>query len=138
MNNGKHIAARLAIIMLTSTLCACIVAPKKVASYDEKCRVSTQKIELTMEQMHLFNDIDCLNKSCEDQFIGALIISTFVTTTSAVLSGSVALVGNTLYWAEKQGKCLNVPHQADASPTIRKEKKSDEYIIEEEIITAKF
>ena len=32
-----------------------------------------------------------------------------VTAASAVVSGSIALVGNVIYWFEKQGRCLGSP-----------------------------
>ena len=137
MKDLTYLAIRAITILLSSTLCACVVVPKKVASYDKNCMVSTQKIELTVEQMQVFNFVNCVEHSCSAEIIGALATSTLVTTTSAIVSGSIALVGNTLYWAESQGKCRNLPRQDERSPKTPSEKTNEEYLITEEIVTAK-
>ncbi|MDZ4260929.1 MAG: hypothetical protein U1B30_01175 [Pseudomonadota bacterium] len=138
MKDFTHLTSRLALILLSSTVCACVVVPKKGASYDEKCMVSTQKIELTMEQRQIFNDIDCFSKSCTSELTGALLTSTLAATTSAVVSGSVALVGNTLYWLESQGECPNKIKQDEDSTKTPPENADETYSIKEEIINAKF
>lgn len=138
MKDFTHLTSRLALILLSSTVGACVVTPKKVASYDEKCMVSTQKVVLTMEQMQMFDDIDCLTKSCKSEVTGALMVATLTATTSAIVSGSVALIGNTLYWLESQGECPNKIHQKEDLLKILPENTDETYLIREEIITAKF
>ncbi|MEN0038993.1 MAG: hypothetical protein AAGC78_18080 [Cellvibrio sp.] len=123
---------RLMLILITCTLSACVVAPKKVASYDGNCMVSTQKIVLTTAQLQEFNKIKCVTNSCRAEFVEATVTSVLVTTTSAIVSGSIALVGNTLYWLESQGKCPNMQQPAEEIP----KKPKEEYLLEEEIITA--
>lgn len=58
MKSDMNLSARLVIALLTTSVSACVVTPKKVASFDTKCMVSTQKIELTTEQVQIFNDVD--------------------------------------------------------------------------------
>ncbi|MDO8342868.1 MAG: hypothetical protein Q7T48_06700 [Cellvibrio sp.] len=137
MKDFTHLTSRLALILLSSTVGACVVTPKKVASYDEKCMVSTQKVVLTMEQMQIFDDIDCFSESCKSELTGALLTSTLVATTSAIVSGSVALAGNTLYWLESHGECPNENQQKAGSPKTHQESTDETYLIKEEIITAK-
>lgn len=137
MKEFAQLTSRLALILLSSTACACVVVPKKVAGYDEKCMVSTQKVELTTEQIQTFEDIICNNHDCKIEFLGAIASSALVTTTSAIVSGSIALVGNTLYWLESQGECPNVNQQKEREPVIQPEKTDDTYLIQEEIITTK-
>lgn len=137
MKDFTQLTNRLVLILLSSTVCACVVVPKKVASYDEKCMVSTQKVELTVEQAQTFDDIDCINNDCKMEFVGAIASSALVTTTSAIVSGSIALVGNTLYWLESQGECPNVNQQKDDSLKTRQENTDENYLIKEEIITVK-
>lgn len=137
MKDFKYLANRFALVLLSSTVCACVVAPKKVASYDARCMVSTQKIELTMEQMQIFGDVDCFSKSCTSELTGALFTSSVIATTSAIVSGSVALIGNTLYWMESQGKCPNSIKQDGYLPKTQQDDADETYIIKEEIITAK-
>ncbi len=137
MKEFTQLTNRLVLILLSSTACACVVVPKKVASYDEKCMVSTQKVELTTEQIQIFEAITCNNNDCKTQFVGAIASSALVTTTSAIVSGSIALVGNTLYWLESQGECPNMNQQNEDSPKPQQENKDETYLIKEEIITTK-
>ena len=137
MKDFTRLTSRLALIILSSTISACVVTPKKVASYDGKCRVSTQKVILTTEQMRTFDEIDCLTGSCKEEVTGALIVATLTATTSAIVSGSVALIGNTLYWLESQGECPNKTHQQEDKLKVLPEDTDETYIIKEEIITAK-
>lgn len=137
MKDFTYLISRLVLILLSSTLSACVVTPKKAASYDDKCMVSTQKIVLTTEQMQTFDDIDCLTSSCKEEVTGALIVATLTATTSAIVSGSVALIGNTLYWLESQGECPNITHEKEKSAKPQPDNTDETYLIKEEIITAK-
>lgn len=131
-----NIFYRLAVIALSGALGACVVTPKKVASYDDKCMVSTQKVVLTAEQMQIFDARNCISKSCSAELFNAVTTSVITTTTTAIVSGSIALVGNTLYWVESQGKCPNFVKPSESAPKDL-QTPSDEYTLEEEIITAK-
>lgn len=135
MKELTRLTVRLSVLVISSTLCACVVAPKKGASYDKNCMVSTQKIELTAEQIHVFNLENCINQSCSAEIIDTLAISTLITTTSAIVSGSIALIGNTLYWAESRGKCPNLPSPEEQ---VLQDKPDEKYSISEEVISAKF
>lgn len=137
MKDFTQLTSRLALIILSSAVGACVVVPKKVASYDEKCMVSTQKIELTMEQAETFSELNCTNDDCDMEIFGEIASSALLTTTSAVVSGSIALVGNTLYWIESQGECPNKIQQKEDSLKTQPENTEERYLIKEEIITAK-
>ncbi|MDF3012932.1 MAG: hypothetical protein K0Q78_1136 [Cellvibrio sp.] len=139
MTDFAHLTSRLLVTLLASALCACVVVPEKVASYDQKCMVATQKIELTVEQVAAFHDWDlhCTHFDCKSELVGLIASSALVTTSSAVVSGSIALVGNTLYWMENQGKCLNPNRQREQPQNTHPEKANEEYLLIEEIITAK-
>lgn len=137
MKSSTRLSTHLAITLLASSLCACVVTPKKVGSFDSKCMVSTQKIELTTEQIQIFKNVDCITHSCKMELMGAALSSALVTTTSAIVSGSIALVGNTLYWAESQGKCPNTLEQQNPLPAQEPNEIDEQYLLTEEIITAK-
>lgn len=137
MKISTRLPAHLTLTLLASSLCACVVTPKKVASFDTKCMVATQKVELTTEQIQIFKDVDCITHSCKMELMGAALSSALVTTTSAIVSGSIALVGNTLYWAESQGKCPNTIERQEPLPNQEPNKIDEQYLLTEEIITAK-
>lgn len=124
----------LILILLSSMLGACVVVPQKVASYDRQCMVSTQKIELTLEQAETFHSMDCSNDYCELDFAEDIAASALLFTSSAIVSGSIALAGNTLYWLESKGECPNVNPPAPATQPTETDEK---YLIQEEIITAR-
>lgn len=137
MKDFPHLASRLLVAILTSALSACVVVPEKVTSYDRSCNASRQKIELTIEQIEVFDAANCIVHSCTEEVISALAISTLAVTTSAVVSGSIALVGNSVYWLENQEACAH-KNQQPAQPMKTEPTDLDEnYIITEQIITAK-
>lgn len=78
---------------------ACVVVPQTREVYDADCKV--MKRQMTLETATLGSFQSCGGDSCK-----ALLVATgAVTAASAVVSGSVALVGNMLYWLENQGQC---------------------------------
>jgi hypothetical protein len=101
---------KVVITLSSALLCACVVTPKKVASYNETCKVATQKFELTVEQTEVFNGIHCSNDDCELDFVGDIASAALTTGVSAIVSGSIAVAGNTLYWLELQGNCPQDVH----------------------------
>lgn len=137
MKDLTNLTNRLVLTLLSSTVSACVVVPEKVASYNEKCMVSTQKIELTLEQAETFDDTTCTNNDCEWDLMEEVASAALLTTTSAIVSGSIAVVGNTLYWLESQGECPNVNQYKKDSQKTQQENTDDTYLIQEEIITAK-
>ncbi len=138
MSGSAQITTRSILILLSISLHACVVVtPKKVASYDKKCKVATQKIELTLEQAQTYNDLHCTNGDCTLDFAQALIESAFTTASSAIASGSVAIVGNTLYWLESQGECPNKVQSEQHPPNKQPLQQDEKYFITEEIVKAK-
>lgn len=136
MTEFPRLFSRSLLILLSSTMYACMVVPKQVASYDHTCMVATRKIELTVEQMDNIHHVNCNDKYCYLDIAEEIASSAVVLTTSAIISGSIALTGNTLYWLERQGNCPNSPRQKNDPQEIQQE-TDEEYLIREEIITAK-
>jgi hypothetical protein len=81
-------------------LSACIVVPQTRETYDPECRVLTRQVTLEAAVLGQFHS--CQGRGCELVLVSAGV----VTAASAVVSGSIALVGNVVYWFEKQGRCL--------------------------------
>lgn len=80
-------------------LSACIVVPRTTESYDADCRVVAKHMELTTVQVAGIQH--CSNNGCAT----ALAVIGATAAASAVISGSIVLVGNVVYWFEKQGRC---------------------------------
>jgi hypothetical protein len=80
-------------------LAGCVVVPQTVQVYDPDCRVHTRQITLEAAVLGGFH-------SCSGDGCAAMLATMgFVTAASLVISGSIAIVGNVVYWAEKQGRC---------------------------------
>ena len=80
---------------------ACIYVPRTTATYDADCQITTMHMELESVQIAALGR--CRNEGCT-----ALLVTAGATAAaSAVISGSIVVVGNAVYWFEKQGSCLS-------------------------------
>ena len=97
----------LLIIIVGFSIPACMVVPKKIEYYDYDCHFVAKKYELTTEEYALLENINhCRNDSCITDITSAVFGAALMVPFSAVVSGSIAVVGNTAYWFEKQGNCI--------------------------------
>jgi hypothetical protein len=96
------VRARLALIGLSLLASGCVFYPKTVESYDPVCEIRTRQMLLKSEVI-----IDGVCPSTQQQHAaGCLVVALGVTAGSAVVSGSIVVAGNTVYWLEKRGKCI--------------------------------
>lgn len=95
----KLAAALLPLVCLGLT--ACIYLPHTEAALDPSCGVLERKMSLTVTEVGLYGR--CANEGCIALLVGAGAVSA----ATAVVSGSVVVVGNAVYWLEKQGRCLS-------------------------------
>lgn len=86
-------------LLAAPALAACIVVPRTTEFYDANCRVVAKHMELTTVQVAGIQQ--CANDSCA----AALVVIGATAAASAVISGSIVVVGNVVYWFEKQGRC---------------------------------
>ena len=90
---------RLAPIALLA-LQACVYVPKTTAIYDSDCQITTMHMDLEPVQIAALGN--CRNEGCT-----ALLVTAGATAAaSAVISGSIVVVGNAVYWFEEHGNCL--------------------------------
>ena len=73
---------------------ACVIVPVTVEGYNPDCRLVTRHLELKAAQVAASGT--CSGNSCY-----ALLAAFGVTAASAVVSGSIAIVVNVVYWAEE-------------------------------------
>lgn len=88
------------LVLAAGLLSACIVVPQTQSVYDPDCQVMTRQV--TLETAVVGGFTRCVGDGC------AAMLATmgFVTAASVVVSGSIAVVGNAVYWLEKQGQCV--------------------------------
>ncbi|RVU45009.1 hypothetical protein [Rubrivivax rivuli] len=100
----------LGLALGTGLLSACVVVPQTREVYDADCKVMKRQMTLQTAQLGGF-------QSCGDDACKALLVAAgAVTAASAVVSGSVALVGNMIFWFERQGQCARVASPPPTSP----------------------
>ena len=77
----------------------CVVVPVQTNAYDPDCQVVTHHIEL--QPVVLMQIQRCSGQGCEAMVLAGL----GVTAVSVVVSGSIAVVGNVVYWADNRAGC---------------------------------
>jgi hypothetical protein len=93
-------SARCLVLAVIGLLQSCVVVPRSTNSYDRECKVVAKHMELEVVQVGSL--MGCGGADCG--YLLALAGATAAA--SAVISGSIAIVGNVVYWLEKQGQCL--------------------------------
>ena len=89
---------------------ACVVLPATREVYSAECRTLTR--QMTLETAAVGGFQSCTGDACKL----VLVATGAVTAVSAVVSGSIALVGNVVYWFERQGQCAARP--TPAAPAV--------------------
>jgi hypothetical protein len=81
------------------TLQACVFVPRTTEVYDFDCRVSSRQMDLQAVEIGGFG-------RCQSRDCAVILVAVGATAAaSAVVSGSIVVVGNVVYWLEKQGRC---------------------------------
>ena len=98
-------------LLLLCLLQGCVVVPRTTTSYDRECQVVSRRV--TLEPVQIAALGGCRNADC-----GALLVFAGVTAAgSAVISGSIAVVGNVVYWLEEKGQCQRQGPTPQPAPT---------------------
>lgn len=84
---------------LVLALSACIYLPRTVEVYDSACHVGAR--QMTLEATQIGSLGHCQGQGCAQ----VLVAMGAVGAASAVVSGSIVVVGNIVYWFEKEGRC---------------------------------
>lgn len=101
--------ARALVVLLAGLpawlLAACVMVPVERQTYDPDCRLARR--EITLEPAVIGGFGHCYGNDCA----AMLAAMGVVTAASVVVSGSIAVVGNVLYWLEHQGRCAGQNRQ---------------------------
>jgi hypothetical protein len=91
--------SRAAAALCALALSGCVVVPQTRHEYEPRCGVAVKRVVLEVAVLPGFHQ--CQGRGCAELLAAAGI----VTAATAVVSGSVAVVGNVIYWAERKGQC---------------------------------
>ncbi len=89
----------MGMLAAATLLTGCVVVPQTRHVYDPTCGVATKQITLEVAVLPGFHR--CQGDGC----VALMVSAGVVTVASTVVSGSVAVIGNVLYWAERQTGC---------------------------------
>lgn len=103
MAKGSFRLTLLSAVVVSALLQACVYVPRTTEVYDLDCRITLRQMDLQPVQIAAI-------KSCSHKDCAVLLVAAAATAaTSAVISGSIVVVGNVVYWFEKQGRCKREP-----------------------------
>jgi hypothetical protein len=90
----------LGSLFVALLLSACVVVPRTEIVFDDDCKIQKRQMVLDVHQVGYFGG--CANHGCVALLVGAGAVAT----ATAVISGSIAVVGNVVYWLERRGQCF--------------------------------
>ena len=88
-------------LLIAGLLAACVYVPRTSSVYDADCKIYARQMNLEVAQIGGF--VRCANEGC----VALLVGMGAVTEASAVVSGSIVVAGNVVYWFEKKGQCAH-------------------------------
>jgi hypothetical protein len=97
--SNSYAANCVPLAMAMAGLSGCIFLPATTSEYDPGCDIIQRHVVLRGHQIEAF--YGCQNDAC----IALLALAGAVTASSVVISGSVAVVGDMVYWLEAKGQC---------------------------------
>ena len=77
----------------------CVMLPRTVVTHEDPCHTQVRHMVLQPVQVAAIGG--CSNQGCAV----ALAVAGAATVASVVVSGSIAVAGNVVYWLERQGRC---------------------------------
>ena len=89
----------VAIAVAALFLTGCVVYPRNIEYYDGDCDIVAKKMILE-SSAGSGAVVNCSNRECLAVVLG-------VTAASLIVAGSIVIVGNTVHWLEKQGRCIS-------------------------------
>ena len=98
-------ASRFGILSKTPLLAAvilgggCVFYPQTTLKYDPACDTLQRHMTLNSTQVEAF--VGCHDRACAE----LLVLAGVVSAASFVVSGSIAVVGDIVYWLEAQAQC---------------------------------
>lgn len=100
-SNGPRVGriARRWAAVVALAMSGCVFVPKTVNLYDRECETAWKQMELEPVQVAALGP-------CQADCATALVVIGAVAAASVVVSGSIVVVGNVVYWIEKQGRCV--------------------------------
>lgn len=85
--------------MLALVLAACVYVPRTIEIHDPECKIVAR--HMVLQEMQIAAITGCANEGC----VTLVVAAAATAAVSAVISGSIVVAGNTVYWFERRGQC---------------------------------
>jgi hypothetical protein len=95
----------LLLVAVFTPLSGCVYLPSTTTVYNAECQTYERHLRLERQQISALEA--CQGDACK----GALIAFGAITAATAIVSGSIVVLGNAAYWLEEQGLCLKSSSQ---------------------------
>jgi hypothetical protein len=102
----ERIKAAILMSLLFLTSCVWLPTTAKKDPYKESCELFTKQLVLNYNNPITKTLTRLPGGQCQgDACLGELIIIAAIPVGTAIVSGSIVVVGNTIHWLEYQGRC---------------------------------
>ena len=99
---SKNPRFKFLVPALVVLLQACVYVPRTTQVFDRECQVVAN--HLVLQEVQLAAIQRCSNEGCVALIVGAGITAV----ASAIVSGTIVVAGNVVYWLERRAGCLAV------------------------------
>ncbi|MFM2059913.1 MAG: hypothetical protein RLY71_4298 [Pseudomonadota bacterium] len=96
---------RILLLAALLTLQACIFVPRTTEHFDGDCQIVSRRMAL--EPVQIASIAHCNGDEC----VILLAAAGATAAASLVISGSIAVVGNMVYWLEERSSCIRPARQ---------------------------
>ena len=132
--------SRIIVLLLICAMLspACVFMPKKVESEfyeDESCELATKKLTLDVHVSEGGSDLmgsmihACDGSNEPECALIVLVPVAVVSAGSMIVSGSIVVVGNTVHWIEKQGRCDDSMTRKAVKGLVNSTKKAGGWVV---------
>ncbi len=93
-------------------LAGCVVLPATIETYDPEC--GTVSHHLVLQQVQIAEINHCRNQECTMMIVAGAATEA----ASAIVSGSIVIIGNAAYWIERRATCQGPVVVTPAGPPV--------------------
>ena len=90
----------ITIVIAVLSITGCIYTPRLITVYDDKCKIEVKHMVLDANHIQILSG--CTDEDC---IIGSILVAGVLSAGSAVISGSIVVTSNIVYWLEKPNQC---------------------------------
>jgi hypothetical protein len=99
MTAVPRVTACLGTVSICVALQACVYLPSTIEFYDPECQIVAK--HMMLQEVQVAAVASCQNQSC----VAMILAIGAATAATVIVSGSIVVAGNIVYWLERQPTC---------------------------------